>query len=93
MASFPSSERIFFRPWPSSATAIHFLPERIAFEKAALGREFRAGGPGVERLGQRSGRDAPQRDRDLRETAALIEALHARLAAAPDVTRRRTGGL
>jgi DNA-binding NtrC family response regulator len=45
MPAFSKSDRHFLASVASLGYANPFLPERIAFEKAALGREFQAAGP------------------------------------------------
>jgi DNA-binding NtrC family response regulator len=45
MSAFASRDRHFLASVASLGYANPFLPERIAFEKAALGREFQAAGP------------------------------------------------
>jgi DNA-binding NtrC family response regulator len=62
-----------------------FLPERIAFEKAALGREFVASGPVWSASVTDPDATPPNVTAIYRKLSARIERLHAQLTAAQDV--------
>src|ERR1700730_10022279 len=62
-----------------------FLPERITFEKAALGREFVPGGPVWSASVSDPDAEPPNVTAIHKKLSALMEVLPARLAAAPDV--------
>jgi transcriptional regulator with AAA-type ATPase domain len=63
-----------------------FLPERIAFEKAALGREFVPGGPVWSASVSDPDTEPPNVASIYKKLTRLMEALPARLAAGPDVS-------
>jgi transcriptional regulator with AAA-type ATPase domain len=63
----------------------HFLPERITYEKAALGREFVPSGPVWSASVSDPNAESPNVITIYKKLAALMEVLPARLAAASDV--------
>jgi transcriptional regulator of acetoin/glycerol metabolism len=85
MAVFSRQEQHFLSSVANLGYGNPFLPERMTFEKAALGREFV---PGFEVWSASvSDPDAasPNEASIFRKLSALLEALAPRLAAAPDI--------
>ena len=85
MAVFSRQEHQLLSAVAMLGYANPFLPERIASEKAALGREFVAGGPVWSASVSDPDAESPNVISIYRKLSALMEALPARLAAAPDI--------
>jgi transcriptional regulator with AAA-type ATPase domain len=85
MAVFSRQDQHFLSSVAKLGYGNPFLPERITFEKAALGREFVAGGEVWSASVSDPDAEAPNVTSIYKKLAALMEALPARLAAASDV--------
>jgi transcriptional regulator of acetoin/glycerol metabolism len=86
MAIFSRQDEHFLSSVVNVGYGNPFLTERIAFEKAALGREFVAGGPVWSASVSDPDAEPPNVTSIYKKLNALMEILPARLAAAPDVT-------
>jgi DNA-binding NtrC family response regulator len=86
MAIFSRQDQHFLSSVVNAGYGNPFLTERIAFEKAALGREFVAGGPVWSASVSDPDAEPPNVTSIYKKLNALMEILPARLAAAPDVT-------
>lgn len=85
MALFSASERRFLHATASLGYSNPFLPERIAWERAALGREYLEGEPVWSVSVADPDADLPNVIRINQKLEALIERLHGRLASASDL--------
>ena len=85
MAVFSKQERHFLSSVAGLAYGNPFLPERIRFEKAALGREFVPGGEVWSVSVTDPDAESPNVTAIYKKLAALMETLPARLAAATDL--------
>jgi transcriptional regulator with AAA-type ATPase domain len=85
MGTFSRQDQHFLSSVAKLGYGNPFLPERIAYEKAALGREFVPGGPVWSASVSDPDADPPNEAAIRRKLTAVMEALPARLAAAPDV--------
>src|SRR3984957_1197122 len=85
MAVFSSQELHFLSSVAKLGYCNHFLPERITYEKAALGREFVPGGEVWSASVSDPDAEPPNVTSIYKKLSALMEALPARLAAASDV--------
>src|SRR6266404_139805 len=85
MACFSKPDRQFLSAVASLGYCNPFLPERMEFERAALGREFVPGG--VVWSASVTDPDATRANVDLlhRKLENVVEAMQSRLAAATDV--------
>ena len=70
-----------------------FLPERITFEKAALGRQFVPGGEVWSASVSDPDAESPNVTSIYKKLTALMEVLPQRLAAAPDVREEELVGV
>ncbi len=86
MAAFSDRDRNFLSSVANLGYCNHFLPERIAFEKAALGREFVSGGPVWSVSVNDPDAEAPNVASIYKKLADLMEALPGQLARASDVS-------
>src|SRR5271154_323332 len=84
MAAFSSRDRHLLASVAGLGYANPFLPERIAFEKAALGREFQAAGPVWSVSVTDPHATPPNVSAIYRKLNERIEALRETLAAASD---------
>ncbi len=85
MAAFSNQDRHFLSSVAKLGYCNHFLPERITFEKAALGREFVPGGPVWSASVSDPDAEPPNVAAIYKKLSALMEVLPARLAAASDI--------
>jgi transcriptional regulator with AAA-type ATPase domain len=85
MAVFSRQDRHFLAAVARLGYGNPFLPERITFEKAALGRAFVAGGPVWSASVSDPDAEAPNVISIYKKLSALMDVLPAKLAAAPDV--------
>src|SRR3984957_17820183 len=85
MALLSGSERRFLHATASLGYSNPFLPERIEWERAALGREYQDGEPGWSISVADPDADQPNIIRIYQKLDGLIESLHGRIAAAPDL--------
>ena len=85
MLAISSQDRRFLSSVAQLGYGNPFLPERIAFEKAALGREFVPGGPVWSASVSDPDAEPSNVASIYKKLTRLMEALPARLAAAPDV--------
>jgi transcriptional regulator with AAA-type ATPase domain len=85
MAAFSRSDRQFLSSVAKLGYGNPFLTERIAYEKAALGREFVAGGEVWSVSVTDPEAESPNVTAIYKKLTALMEVLPARLAAAPDL--------
>jgi transcriptional regulator with AAA-type ATPase domain len=85
MAVFSRQEHHFLSSVAKLGYGNHFLPERITFEKAALGREFVPGGAVWSASVSDPDREPPNVASIYKKLAALMQVLPARLAAATDL--------
>jgi len=86
MGAFSDRDRQFLSSVANLGYCNHFLPERIAFEKAALGREFVPGGPVWSASVSDPDAEPPNVASIYKKLAALMEVLPAQLAMASDVS-------
>jgi len=86
MAAFSNRDRHFLSSVANLGYCNHFLPERIAFEKAALGREFVPGGEVWSASVSDPDAEPPNVAAIYKKLSALMEVLPAQLAAASDVS-------
>jgi transcriptional regulator with AAA-type ATPase domain len=86
MAAFSKQDQHFLSSVAKLGYGNPFLTERITFEKAALGREFVPGGQVWSASVSDPDAESPNVASIYRKLSALMEALPARLAAAPDVS-------
>ena len=85
MAVFSQSERRFLQATASLGYSNPFLPERIAWERAALGREYLEAEPVWSVSVADPDADLPNIVKIYQKLETLIESLHGRLAAARDL--------
>jgi hypothetical protein len=85
MAVFSRQDRHFLSSVAKLGYGNPFLPERIMYEKAALGREFVPGGPVWSASVSNPDAEPPNEAALYKKLNALMEVLPARLAAASDV--------
>jgi len=85
MAALSASERRFLKATSSLGYSNPFLPERIEWERAALGREYLESEPVWSVSVADPDADLPNIVRIYQKLEALIEELHSRLVAAPDL--------
>lgn len=86
MAALTDPDRHFLFSVANLGYCNHFLPERITFEKAALGREYVPGGEVWSASVSDPDAERPNVISIYKKLAALMEALPARLAEASDVS-------
>src|ERR1700757_4189266 len=86
MAAFSDRDRRFLSSVANLGYCNHFLPERITFEKAALGREFVPGGQVWSASVGDPNADSPNVLAIHKKLASLMEVLPGKLAAAADVS-------
>lgn len=86
MAVFTSSERRFLQATASLGYCNPFLPERIEWERAALGREYVEGDPIWSISVADPDADLPNIIRIYDKLGGIIENLHGRLTAASDLS-------
>ncbi|HMD48459.1 MAG TPA: sigma-54 factor interaction domain-containing protein, partial [Bryobacteraceae bacterium] len=86
MAAFSDRDRHFLSSVANLGYCNHFLPERITFEKAALGREFVPGGPVWSASVSDPDAEPPNVASTYKKLSALMEVLPGQLAAASDVS-------
>jgi transcriptional regulator with AAA-type ATPase domain len=87
MSSLSPQDRRFLSSVAQLGYGNPFLPERIAFEKAALGREFVPGGPVWSASVSDPDAEPPNVASIYKKLNRLMETLPARLASAPDVSQ------
>jgi transcriptional regulator with AAA-type ATPase domain len=85
MAVFSRQDQHFLSSVAKLGYGNPFLPERITYEKAALGREFVPGGPVWSASVSNPDAEPPNEAALYKKLNALVEVLPARLAAASDV--------
>jgi transcriptional regulator with AAA-type ATPase domain len=85
MAVFSRQDQHFLSSVAKLGYGNPFLPERIAYEKAALGREFVPGGPVWSASVSNPDAEPPNEAALYKKLTALMEVLPARLATASDV--------
>jgi transcriptional regulator with AAA-type ATPase domain len=85
MAVFSRQDQHFLSSVAKLGYGNPFLPERITYEKAALGREFVPGGPVWSASVSNPDAEPPNEAALYKKLNALLEVLPARLAAASDV--------
>jgi transcriptional regulator with AAA-type ATPase domain len=85
MAVFSKQDQHFLSSVAKLGYGNPFLPERITYEKAALGREFVPGGPVWSASVSNPDAEPPNEAALYKKLNALMEVLPARLAAASDV--------
>jgi len=85
MAVFSRQDQHFLLSVAKLGYGNPFLPERITYEKAALGREFVPGGPVWSASVSNPDAEPPNEAALYKKLNALMEVLPARLAAASDV--------
>jgi transcriptional regulator with AAA-type ATPase domain len=85
MAVFSKQDQHFLSSVAKLGYGNPFLPERITYEKAALGREFVPGGPVWSASVSNPDAEPPNEAALYKKLNALMEVLLARLAAASDV--------
>jgi len=85
MAVFSRKDQHFLSSVAKLGYGNPFLPERITYEKAALGREFVPGGPVWSASVSNPDAEPPNEAALYKKLNALLEVLPARLAAASDV--------
>jgi hypothetical protein len=86
MSLFSASERRFLHATASLGYSNPFLPERIEWERTALGREFVEGEPVWSVSVADPEADLPNIIRIHEKLGGLVERLHGRLVAASDLT-------
>jgi transcriptional regulator with AAA-type ATPase domain len=86
MAVFTTSERRFLNATASLGYCNPFLPERIEWERAALGREYLEGEPVWSVSVPDPDADLPNIIRVYQKLGGLVENLHGRLSAASDLS-------
>jgi transcriptional regulator with AAA-type ATPase domain len=86
MAVFSRQDQHFLSSVAKVGYGNPFLPERITYEKAALGREFVAGGPVWSASVSDPDADRPNVTSIYTKLKALMDVLPARLAAASDIS-------
>jgi transcriptional regulator with AAA-type ATPase domain len=86
MPVFSTSERRFLKATAGLGYSNPFLPERIAWERAALGREYLESEPIWSVSVADPDAELPNIVRIYEKLSGLIESLHSRLTAAPDLT-------
>jgi transcriptional regulator with AAA-type ATPase domain len=86
VVAFSDRDRFFLSSVANLGYCNHFLPERIAFEKAALGREFVPGGPVWSASVSDPDAEPPNVASIYKKLTALMEMLPAQLAMASDVS-------
>src|SRR5580692_8366893 len=85
MSTLLASERRFLKATASLGYSNPFLPERIEWERAALGRDYLESEPVWSVSVADPDADLPNIIRIYEKLGALIERLHGRLSAASDV--------
>jgi transcriptional regulator with AAA-type ATPase domain len=91
MAIFTASERRFLTATASLGYCNPFLPERIEWERAALGREYLESEPVWSVSVADPDADLPNIIRVYEKLGGLVENLHGRLAAADDLSAEEMG--
>ena len=90
MAIFSRQDQHFLSSVAKLGYGNPFLPERITFEKAALGREFVPGGQVWSASVSDPDAEPPNVTSIYKKLAALMEVLPARLAAASELSRTKS---
>jgi hypothetical protein len=91
MAVFSASERRFLAATASLGYCNPFLPDRIEWERAALGKEYVEGDPIWSVSVADPDADLPNIIRIYEKLGALIESLHGRLSAASQLSEEELG--
>ena len=86
MDLYSTAERRFLRAVASLAYSNPFLPERVEYERAALGREFITGGPIWSASVTDPAAEFPNVSRIQARLEPLVESIHSRLERAGDVS-------
>src|SRR5271170_5219857 len=86
MAAFTDRDRHFLSSVANLGYCNHFLPERITFEKEALGREYVPGGAVWSASVSDPNAQRPNETSIYNKLTALMELLPGKLAAASDVS-------